>query len=206
MAFKSTPYRYGLVAQVLHWCVALLFAVQYVSVYYRHWFTTKGTSENDLALQVHLAFGLTVVLFVVPRLVWSRFDETPGPVDSHRWEHLAARLVHWALYFFMITMPISGYLYSSKEVHLLAIPRFGDTSLWHWMAHTWGLHLKEDVRNPMRIFHREIAGALVLWMLIALHVVAALYHHYVRRDVTLTRMLPGRSPGAAVASPNSRTS
>ncbi len=44
---------------------------------------------------------------------------------------------------------------------------------------------------PFDFFHKQIGGAWLVWMLIAVHVGAAVYHHRVLKDNTLRRMLPG---------------
>ena len=195
MSFRSTTHQYGSFAKFLHWSIAMLFLVQYVVIYYRHWFTVKYTAISDTTLQLHLAVGISVVAFILPRIVWRFVDaEQPAPLPGSWWEHQAARLAHLALWFFMITMPLSGYLYSKNPVDffgLFTIPRFGDTGLSHWLAHTWGISWQADIRMPMRKFHRDFGGALVVWILIALHAAAAFYHHFVRGDLALVRMLPG---------------
>ena len=52
--WKNTDERYGRLAMILHWTVALLFLLSYMSVYYRQWFTEAQTDINWLALQLHL--------------------------------------------------------------------------------------------------------------------------------------------------------
>ena len=58
------------------------------------------------------------------------------------------------------------------------------------MAGALGLTF-EQIEEPIDFFHKEVRGARVAWMLIAIHVAAALYHHFVMRDRTLTRMVRG---------------
>jgi len=90
-----------------------------------------------------------------------------------------AIVTHAALYLFMIVMPLLGWLTLSAEGDL--IPFFGlqlpplidpDRSLAH----------------SIKDIHETIGT--IGYYLIGLHAVAALFHHYVMRDNTLTRMLP----------------
>ena len=46
----------------------------------------------------------------------------------------------------------------------------------------------ETFEKPIDFIHKEVLGAWLVWMLIAGHVMAALYHHFVRKDRTLKKM------------------
>ena len=64
MNLKNTKENYGTIAKTLHWFIAILFLVSYISVYYRQWFTEEKTPENWTALQIHLSIGVTIFVFV----------------------------------------------------------------------------------------------------------------------------------------------
>lgn len=199
-ALKNTEDRYGLVAQGLHWAIALLFLGCYASVYYRHWFTTVETPKNLWALDVHLAFGITIAAFVVLRLIW-KFVNRGRPrslTGGRQVENLAARAAHIFLYFAMIVMPVTGYLGTERDSNLfglLPVPQFGNTDLFATTSVLTGVTWSELERVVDGI-HVFIGGSL-LWVLIGIHAAAALYHHFIRRDAVLSRMVPGlaaRSP------------
>lgn len=94
----------------------------------------------------------------------------------------------------MIAMPITGYLGTGTEAHYFFtyhIPKFEDTALYDWLV-AGMLNLSfDEFEEPIDFFHKEIGGALLVWILIAIHVSAALYHHFIKRDRTLRKMLPG---------------
>jgi cytochrome b561 len=193
MLLRNSRDRYGLVAQTLHWIVAVLFAVSYCSVYYRHWFTEKQTPENWLALQLHLAAGITVGVFVALRVAWRLTNAQPDEPPGSRLEHFAARSAHFLLYAFMIVMPITGYLGTGVATDSLwgvgDVPSFRNTALFHTvfvngLGLTW-----EQFEAPIDFIHKN-SGAYLVWVLVLVHVAAALYHHWVRRDSVLRRMLP----------------
>ena len=48
----------------------------------------------------------------------------------------------------------------------------------------------EAIGHTVKEFHE--AGATVLYVVVAVHVGAALWHHFVQKDTVLTRMLPQR--------------
>ncbi|MFT7561503.1 MAG: cytochrome b561 [Flavobacteriales bacterium] len=191
MNFKNTHKNYGLIAKTIHWLTALLFLSAYSSVYYRHWFTEAKTPENWNALQLHFSFGVTIGVFVALRIIWRLMNMAPTEEPGTPLEHKAAKLGHYALYVIMIVMPITGYLGTGAATEfffLFDIPKFPDTGLFtHLVQDGLGLGFKEFER-PIDFIHKEILGSWLVWMLITGHVLAALYHHFVRKDRTLKKM------------------
>ncbi|MBC6445250.1 MAG: cytochrome b [Alphaproteobacteria bacterium GM202ARS2] len=184
--------RYGTVAMALHWVVAALFLALYVSVYYRQWFTEPKTEANWSALQLHLSFGVTMAVFVVLRVLYKLWSQPPQEVPGTPLEHRAAKSVHWTLYAVMIIMPITGYLGTGADTEffgLFDITQFRHTGMYEtvvqgWLGLTW-----EQFEPPIDFVHKQ-GGAYFVWVLIGVHVSAALFHHFVRKDNTLRRMLP----------------
>jgi len=194
MVLKNNLSNYGVIAKWLHWVIALLFLGSYVSVYYRHWFTEEKTPENWTALQLHLSIGITVAVVVVLRIVWRNMNQQPDPEPGSKLAHLAAHLGHYALYAVMILMPITGYIgtgVNSEYFFLFDIPKFESTSVYQWLVtDTMGLTFKE-FEAPIDFFHKEIMGEWLVRILIVGHVLAALYHHFVKKDRTLKKMTTG---------------
>lgn len=190
---STTTLRYNTLAILFHWATAALFLVAYVAVYYRIWFTTLGKPDNIVTISLHTFAGVAIGLIAILRLLWRRIVPPPefetGPVI----EHLAAKAMHHVLYFFMIFMPITGYLGLSVPIGFgfaeIGIPKFQDTALYRWLVtECLGLTWKEWETPIDRMHHT--AGGLVIWMLVAIHAAAALFHHYVRHDDVLSRMIP----------------
>ena len=102
----------------------------------------------------------------------------PQNVPGTKLEHLAAHAAHILLYCVIIIVPLSGYFGTggpSQLFFLIEIPRFADTYLFStvvegWMGLTW-----EQFEAPMDFIHKK-GGAYVVWVLIAAHAAAALYH------------------------------
>lgn len=194
MELKNSTLNYGSLAKWLHWFTAVCFLVAYIAVYYGHYFTEARTDERRLLTMYHTMFGLTAGLLVLPRLIWRWFNIVPADEPGPRWQHLAAKYAHWALYFFIIALPLSGWLgYGGRSVNffwLFDIPTFRTTELFQWLVvGQMGLDFN-TFEAPIDYFHKAIAGRWLAWMLIAVHVVAALYHHYQLRDNTLIKMIP----------------
>ncbi|WP_281558648.1 cytochrome b/b6 domain-containing protein [Thalassomonas sp. RHCl1] len=191
MEFKNTADNYGTIAKWLHWGTAVLFLASYMSVYYRHWFTEEKTPENWTALQLHLSVGVTIAVVVVLRVVWRMTNRVPDLEPGSKLEHLAAHAGHYALYAIMIIMPITGYVgtgVNTEYFFLFDIPKFEDTQLFvSLVSEGLGLSFKE-FEAPIDFIHKEILGAWLVWMLILAHVMAALYHQFVKKDRTLAKM------------------
>ncbi len=195
MTLKNTQLRYGSVAKWLHWLVALCFLVAYVTVYYGQLFTEPRSPDERFVRGLHTMFGLSALLLVVPRLAWRFMNVHPQPDPAPHWQHMTATLAHWVLYFFIIAMPLSGWLgYGGRTVNLFwvfEVPTFRHTELFTWLVEgKLGLTF-DEWEAPIDYFHKAIVGRWLAWVLIAIHAGAALYHHYIQKDNTLRRMLPG---------------
>lgn len=190
-ARDPTVWRYGGIARFLHWTTAAAFLALYCVIYFKNWFTEEDSAVSLTALQLHQAIGLSLTVFIVWRIWWRLNATIPPPPATPRYARWAASLTHLALYCILIVMPLTGYLYASNPTSffgVLGVPKFGDTWLCHWLVDGLGLSLKLDIRAPSRFLHRELIGPILLPVLIAAHVAAALYHHYILRDGTLLRM------------------
>ena len=189
--YKNTNYSFGLIAIILHWIVAIAFIVNYIIIYYSDWFVEPKTDLAQTLFSYHTAIGVSVIVFVVLRIIWRFMNTQPKNVPGSKLEHLAAHGAHILLYCVMIIVPLSGYLGTggpSQLFFFIEVPRFADTQLFltvieGWMGLSW-----EQFEAPMDFIHKQ-GGAYVVWVLIAAHAGAALYHHYIRKDVVLKRML-----------------
>ena len=195
MSMKNTTEHYGRLAIWLHWGTVFLFLLAYCAVYYRHWFTEKQTTENMVALQLHLSAGVSVGVIVILRIFWRFTNVQPKLEPGPRWQHILAHMGHFLLYAIMILMPLSGYIgtgIATEYFYLFSIPKFEETWMFDVFVRDYlGLTFKE-FEAPVDFFHKNIMGAWLVWMLILGHAGAAIYHHFRLKDRTLVKML-GRS-------------
>jgi cytochrome b561/polyisoprenoid-binding protein YceI len=203
--------RYTAVAIILHWAIALAIVGQIALA----WWMTDAIGEPALqgqaaaAYQLHKSIGLTVLVLSLVRLGWRLTHKPPGyPAHMPAWEKLAARISHWGFYALMIGLPLTGWLYvstgwSSHTNRPLDVPTlyFGLFQVPHLFELN---HAAESTRaflsKTIGLTHWSLAwGAIGL---AALHVSAALKHHFVDRDDVLTHMVPGLQPlGGPSATP-----
>jgi cytochrome b561 len=181
MNWRNSTERYGSLSIGLHWLMLALFAAVYACVELHELFP-KGSDLREALLSWHYSLGLSVFVLVWLRLAANLAGTAPRIEPAPpRWQQLAAKFVHLALYLLMVGLPLIGWLVLSARGK--PIPFFG-------------LHLPALVGEGKTLgkFFKEIheiAGTLG-YFLIGLHAAAALFHHYIVRDSTLSRMLPKR--------------
>jgi len=179
MQLRNSPARYGWVSIVLHWGVALvvfgLFALGLWMVgldYYSAW-------RKD-APDLHKSIGITLFAVMLVRIVWRLVSPPPPPLASYsRMTRIGAAFGHAFLYLGLFAVMIAGYLISTADG--VGIPVFG---LFEIPAVVSGL---PDQADTAGVVHLYLAWVLVVFA--GLHGAAALKHHFIDRDVTLTRML-----------------
>ena len=191
MQWRNTATRFGALAKFFHWTSAAAFIGAYAVVYYVIWFMDDTSDASLPVLNIHWVLGLLVGSLVLPRLLWRLLDVQPADPPGPPIEHALAHAAHWGLYGLLIVMPLTGYVGTGAptDFGLFTVPGFNDTALFGWIGRTWGLSW-EAFEAPIDAVHHFI-GQYVAWAVVLLHVAAALYHHRVRRDGVLARMLLG---------------
>lgn len=179
MHLSNTRYRYGLVSLTLHWLMLLLLIGVYGCIELREIYP-KGSDPRETLKTLHFMLGLTVLFLVLVRLVARFAQQTPYiQPELNKFQQILAKITHLSLYLLMIGMPIGGWLILSGEGK--SIPFYG-LSLPALIA--------ENKQNAEYIENIHETVGLIGYYLIALHSLAAIFHHYIRKDNTLFRMLP----------------
>ncbi|UAA37749.1 cytochrome b [Paraneptunicella aestuarii] len=178
---KNSAYSYGWISIILHWVSALtivsLFALGLWMDgldYYSEWYQT--------APHWHKSTGILLAGLTLFRMLWIFSGKRPNPHGSPLLSKIA-RLTHIALYLILFAIFISGYLISTADnrdievFNWFSVPSFGS-----WFDN------QEDVAGEV---HELLAFGLI--GLAIFHAAAALKHHFLDRDNTLTRMLKPKS-------------
>jgi cytochrome b561 len=169
--------RYGSGAIAFHWIMVLLIAtVGALGLLHDSW--PKRTQA--FWINIHALFGLFVWVSVIARFWWR--SRHPPPALPREIGEISRRLsgdVHRLLYVLMFVTPVVGMV----------------TFIWHGRAFNFGLFRWDfGIRSNRAIFHptEDIHGylAYALFVLAGVHVMSALWHHFVRRDGVLRRMWP----------------
>ncbi len=178
MSIKSTSTRHGAVAIAIHWLTALLIAGQLVGG-----FAAARASDAQIKasiLRAHVPIGLIVLGLTLFRVGWWAFaDRKPRAAeDLSPLEALAAEVAHFLLYVAMLALALSG-------VALVATSGAGRA-----LFGGDGPLPDFPIFSP---FYAHVAAAFFLLLLLAVHLGAALYHQFIRRDRLLARIGIGRA-------------
>lgn len=177
---QSLASGYSVTAKTLHWLIALLVIAQFVIA-----FLMPHIGRNTvLEPLITRHFSIGVLILIVMLIRWVLRLRHPVSLDTPglaSWERWSAYAVHRLFYLILLIGPLLGW--ASASAHALPVNVFGLIPLpsiaapkAHWALTAGDIH------------------ATMMWVLlalIALHAVAALYHHFFRHDDVLRRMLPG---------------
>lgn len=190
MQLRNSDARFGLVAVTLHWLVALLFLFM----------LAIGVTMTRLSLtdpltfplfQLHKSIGVTIFALVVLRVAWRAGNGPPPlPATLKPYERALARATHWGLYAALLLMPLTGWVIVSASPLGIPTVLYGVLPLPH-IGFVAAHPDKAAIETAASWVHAVIATVAAI--LVALHVAAALWHHFIRRDDVLTRMLPSRA-------------
>jgi len=160
--------------------MAVLILLVYLAIEQRDLFE-RGSTGRFAMKQSHFWLGLTVFALAWWRLLARVRKGAPSVTPTMPgWQAGIAKFLHVALYAFFIVMPLLGLATAWTEGYLLYLP-FTDIALPAMLAEN------EELGHTLEDLHGQI-GDIFYWV-IGFHVLAALYHHFVRRDDTLKRML-----------------
>jgi len=194
MSMNGSQTRYGAVAMSLHWLIALFLITNIALGLY---FADLPRSDPDkfLLAQTHISIGLTVLVLSLVRVGWRLVNPVPPlPAGMSPLLGFAARAVQFLLYVLIIAIPLSGWAMVSSSPLGLPTQYFG---LFPWPNLPFLADLPRAAKmHYVHQFHPM--HTLLAWtaiVLVPVHVAGALYHHYVRRDDVLTRMMPAGRAG-----------
>ena len=178
--------RYSAVAIVLHWLLGLsIFGMFAVGIY----MADLPISPLKLKLyNYHKWAGITFLALSVLRLLWRLTHRPPALPASielamPNWQSKAYHATHYALYALFFAVPLLGWAYSSAAGFPVVL--FGVLPLPDFMA------VDKEFAKIINEVHGIAAFSLIA--LAALHIAAAIKHHFFDKDGLISRMLPGRT-------------
>jgi cytochrome b561 len=179
MASQSSAARYGSSLIALHWVMLLLIVAVYACIELREIYP-RGSDIRAALKTWHFMLGLTIFALVWLRLLARLAGPAPAIVPQPPgWQLVVAQVFEFAIYLFMIAMPLLGWLILSAENK--PVPFFG-------LQLPALIGENKPLAKQLEEVHEAIGTAG--YFLIGIHAAAALAHHYFKRDNTLTRMLP----------------
>jgi cytochrome b561 len=178
---------YSPTARRLHWwtvaLVAILIPLGFGMAYRGNTLNIWDGTTNAL-YNLHKALGFVVLWLVVYRLYYRlRNGAPPDEPTLEWWQKAASHVTHWGLYGLLIVMGLLGWHGVSRYgargiIGPISLPPLGG----------------QDQAAASTVFYLHFLGGLLLTAMIAAHVGAALFHHLIRKDGVLRRMLPSLKP------------
>jgi cytochrome b561 len=175
---RNSLTAWGSVARTFHWLMAVIIIGQVVLGKYAH--GLDRTPEKLNLMMWHKSIGITLLLLVLLRLMWALISPRPrADSAAARWERTAAWLSHISLYVLMLAIPLSGWLMNSAK----NVP----FSLYRLVPWPTLIGPNEALGKVFEEWHESLVAVMLVLLLI--HVAAALWHHFLKRDKVLLRML-----------------
>ena len=171
------PERFNLLAQLLHWTMAAaILAMLFIGVA----MMTSLTWRPRL-LDMHQPLGIAILLLAIVRLVNRLRHGAPAlPADIPRWQVQAAKASHLVLYALMFSLPLLGW--AMRSAGGWPVTMFSGVTL----------PLIAPVDPVWYAVLRDTHGLLawLLFVVVLMHLSAALMHAWVRSDGVFSTMAP----------------
>ena len=180
MATRNSATSWGWPARLLHWLVAIgIIALLYLGLEQAD--MPRGDEKTRIRF-IHASLATVVLALMTLRILWRGLNETPAHPDGMpRWQAVTSQVVHWGLYAVVFAQLLAGAMVSGTGGR--GLPFFGLFSVPLPVGQDRDAHeLWEEVHE---FLWRPLAALLVL------HVLGALYNHFVRRNDVLRRMTVG---------------
>ncbi len=177
--FKDSPFGYGIITIILHWaCASIIFFLFGLGVYmrgldyYSEWYHRGPV--------LHISLGLLVLVLMSLRVFWRVINQTPTQLPSISSNNQrVANAVKIALYAFTFIICITGYFVTTADGK--------SASFFGMFSFPAMMELNSASVDVVGLIHEFMAWGIL--GIAVLHGSAALYHHFIKRDRTLVRML-----------------
>ena len=180
MGLRNSSTEYGSLAKALHWLVAIgLLTLIYLGLEQAG---MERGDEKDRIRFIHASIASITLILMTVRLVWRFMNDTPAHPDGMPgWQRMSSSIVHWGLYISVFVQLLAGAMVLGTGGK--GIPVFNLFSIplpvaENHDAHEWWEGVHEFVWRPVAV-------------LLTVHVLAALYNHFIVKNDVLRRMTVG---------------
>ena len=177
---KNSTDSFGLISKLLHWSMAILLTGLFAVGLYMTGLDYYDPLYHSLPWW-HKSFGLLTLFLLLLRFLWKLANPDPLPLKSHeKWEVTLAHLLQKAFYLLILLIGVTGYLISTAKGKGIEFFNWFDVP-----ALTSAI--EEESADFIGETHEFLA--ILLAILVVLHALAALKHHFIDKDKTLKRMI-----------------
>ncbi|PCH74184.1 MAG: cytochrome [Rhodobacteraceae bacterium] len=196
MPRRNTAGSYGSVTKTFHWLIALLIVtiipVGLVANEMAEALrdpaipsTAEDFTRTFLLFSIHKTLGVAIFWVALARILWAFTQPKPRLLNAdNRVEAFLAETVHWLLYGSLVLVPLTGWIDHAATT--------GFAPIWWPFGQSLPFVPKDPALSATFAgLHVTLQRVLIISLL--LHIAGALKHHFIDRDFTLRRMLPGSS-------------
>ncbi|MDB6095793.1 MAG: Cytochrome [Francisellaceae bacterium] len=181
MQYINTTERYGVISKTLHWAIAILFIFEFLLIYSIMFILKNHDYKMFLFQALHKPIGFILLVLGFLAVLWRIFSHKPGwPLNMRSWEQILARVTHTLLYCSMVIMPLSGLignLAAGYTVELFGLYTISPASF------------KDEFISKVWFNIHGVTSYCIL-VIVFLHIIGALKHHFIDKNNILKRMMP----------------
>ena len=175
MNIFNSQKEYGLLAKLFHWTTFIILLAQIPFGFY---LVGLEFSDRRIDLEnIHILIGITVFYITLFRLVWKFFNSSPTEGNSFfKGQIFIAKANHFFLYLSIFTITISGILkklYRGEKLNFLFF--------------SYGFK-KDNFQLADLYYEVHIYANYLLIVLVALHILAVIVHHFIFKDKILDKI------------------
>jgi cytochrome b561 len=166
---------YSFSLRLLHKILAIFIIIQLLIGFGFEW----GFFESKQVITLHKSFGLCIFFITIFTIIAKIIsDKPPYSPALPLWQYIVAKATHLGLYVCIMSMCLSGLIgsmlmdFSWKIFFVIPFPNI----------------LPIDQSLGWKIFSYHSVFATILGLLVILHILAALYHHFILKDKILSRI------------------
>ena len=180
MGLKNTTLEWWSLAKALHWLAAVgILVLLYLGIQQSG--MERGPEKSEMRM-VHASIAIIVFVLMIVRLAWRWLSETPAHPEGIPATHkLLSTIVHWGLYLAVFVQLVSGSMVVATNGN--GLPFFGLFRIPVPVAEN------HDAHEFWEEIHEPAWWAIVI--LLGVHILAAIYNHFVLKNDVLRRMTHG---------------
>ena len=167
--------KYGLVAKLFHW---ITFVILILQIPFGFYLVGLEFSDRRIDLEnIHIFIGLMVFYITLFRLIWKFFNSSPTDGNSFfKGQIIIAKINHFFLYLSIFTITISGVL---KKLYM------GEKL--NFLFFKYGFY-QDNFTLADTFYEVHIYANYLLIVLVALHILAVIVHHFIFKDKILDKI------------------
>ena len=175
MSILNSQKEYGLLAKLFHW---ITFVILIAQIPFGFYLVGLEFSDRRIDLEnIHILIGITVFYITLFRLVWKFFNSSPTEGNSFfKGQIFIAKANHFFLYLSIFTITISGIL---KKLYM------GEKL--NFLFFSYGFK-KDNFQLADLYYEVHIYANYLLIVLVALHILAVIVHHFIFKDKILDKI------------------